>query len=416
MKKTFLIILVAILGIASFSQAELNFIVGPENLEYLIQRNQEFYDKTGIRVNLTVVPYGRDAVPKLIASFLAGGTQYDIFTIDCVDVPMYAENEWVLPVDQWITENMKKDALPFALDGVAYEGHWYGLPWVSEWKSFVYNKEIIKKAGYDVMPVTWDEVVKLSQDLQNAGIVKYATAGSWAQKESLVCDFVAILASFGGEFFDENLNPVFNNEKGVQALQFMVDMIYKYKIINPSSLSWTELEVYQNMFNGTIAYAMMWGLPLVDLDNPALSKVVGQCEIGLMPSVDGDHPYTVSGPMGLAISYGTKYPKEAWQYIEFLAGPEGALDAALYAGLVPGWQSAWENSEFKQKVRGAEEMLEQGIYVVNRPRVPWYLEFSPLLAEELHKALTLKLTPKQALDNAAKAAIKVREDWEKRSK
>ena len=416
MKKTFLIILVAILGIASFSQAELNFIVGPENLEYLIQRNQEFYDKTGIRVNLTVVPYGRDAVPKLIASFLAGGTQYDIFTIDCVDVPMYAENEWVLPVDQWITENMKKDALPFALDGVAYERHWYGLPWVSEWKSFVYNKEIIKKAGYDVMPVTWDEVVKLSQDLQNAGIVKYATAGSWAQKESLVCDFVAILASFGGEFFDENLNPVFNNEEGVQALQFMVDMIYKYKIINPSSLSWTEPEVYQNMFDGTIAYAMMWGLPLVDLDNPKLSKVVGQCEIGLMPSVDGDHPYTVSGPMGLAISYGTKYPKEAWQYIEFLAGPEGALDAALYAGLVPGWQSAWENSEFKQKVRGAEEMLEQGIYVVNRPRVPWYLEFSPLLAEELHKALTLKETPKQALDNAAKAAIKVREDWEKRSK
>lgn len=416
MRKVYLVFCIVFIGLFTFAQVELNFIIGPENLDYFISRNQEFYKKTGIRVNLTVLPYGRDAVPKLIASFLAGGTQYDIFTIDCVDVPMYAENGWVLPVDQWLTDEMREDALPFALEGIGYGNHWYGLPWVSEWKSFVYNKEMIKKVGYDEFPRTWEEVIELSKKLQENNIVKYATAGSWAQKESLNCDFVAILASFGGTFFDEQLNPVFNNEKGVQALQFMVDMIYKYKIINPSSLSWTEPEVYQNMFNGNVAFAMMWGLPLVDLDNPELSKVVGKCEIGLMPSVDGLNSYTVSGPMGLAISYGTKHPQEAWEYIQFLAGPEGSLDAALRAGLIPGWKSAWENPEFQEKVRGADIMLEQGKYIVNRPRVPWYLEFSPLLAEELHKALSLKVTPKEALDNAAKKAVEVKTNWEKSNK
>lgn len=395
---------------------ELNTIFGPEDLNYYIERNQKFYDETGVRVNITVVPYGRDQNIKLIASMLAGGSQYDIFIIDCVEVPMYVESGWVLPIDEWLTEDLKKDAVPFALSGMAYEGHWYGLPWVSEWKSFVYNREMIKKVGYNEFPKTWDGVIELSKKLQQAGIVKYATAWSWAQKESLICDFVAILSSFGGKFFDEELKPVFNDEKGVQAVQLMIDMIYKHQIVNPASLGWTETEVYKAIYNKDIAFGMMWGLPLIDLDNPEISKGPGEWEIGLMPSVDGNHPYSVSGPMGWAISYGTKNPKEAFEYIKFLAGPQGSLDAALRAGIVPGWKSVWENPEFNKTVRGLDKMYEQAMYIVHRPQVPWYLEFSSVLQEELHKALTRQKTPKAALDAAAQAAIKIRDEFEKSKK
>jgi len=413
MRRVALLSLFVGLVILGWALVELNTIFGPEDLSYYIDRNQRFYEKYGVRVNITVVPYGRDQNAKLIASMLAGGSQYDIFIIDCVEVPKYVEAGWVLPIDEWLTEELKNDAIPFALDGMAYKGKWYGLPWISEWKSFVYNREMIKKVGYSEFPRTWQEVVELAKKLQDAGIVKYASAWSWAQKESLICDFVAILASFGGRFFDENLNPVFNDGKGVQALQFMVDMIYKYKIVNPSSLGWTETEVDKAMFDKDIAFGMRWGLPLVDLDNPELSKGVGEWEVGLMPSVDGKHPYTVSGPMGWAISYGTKHPKEAFEYIKFLAGPEGALDAALKAGVVPGWKSVWENPEFLKTVRGLDKMYEQAMYVVHRPRVPWYLEFSSALQEELHKALTRQKSPKKALDAAAEAAIKIREEFER---
>jgi multiple sugar transport system substrate-binding protein len=407
----FLLIMVVVSLLAEV--VELNTIFGPEDLSYYIERNQKFYDQTGVRVNITVVPYGRDQNIKLIASMLAGGSQYDIFIIDCVEVPFYVENGWVLPIDEWLTEDLKKDAVSFALEGMAYQEKWYGLPWVSEWKSFVYNREMIKKVGYNEFPKTWDGVVELAKKLQEAGIVKYATAWSWAQKESLVCDFVAILSSFGGKFFDENLNPVFNDEKGIQALQFMVDMIYKHQIVNPASLGWTETEVYKAIYNNDIAFGMMWGIPLVDLDNPEISNGVGQWEIGLMPSVDGKHPYSVSGPMGWAISYGTKHPKEAFEYIKFLAGPEGALDAALKAGIVPGWKSVWENPKFRNAVRGLDKMYEQAMYIVHRPRVPWYLEFSNALQEELHKALTRQKSPKAALDAAAQAALKIRAEYEK---
>jgi len=76
MKKILVSVLVAILSFAIFSfgfgeEIELNTISGPD-VDFLLKRVQQFQDKTGIRVNITVVPYGRDQNIKLMSSFLAG--------------------------------------------------------------------------------------------------------------------------------------------------------------------------------------------------------------------------------------------------------------------------------------------------------------------------------------------------------
>ncbi len=395
---------------------ELNTILGPGHIQFYLERFKEFADETGIKVNATVVPYGRDMVPKLIASFMAGGHQYDVFVIDCIDVAQFAEAGWVMPIDKWITPEMKKDVVPFAKEGMSYKGKWYGLPWASEWKSFVYNDKMLKEVGYKEFPKTWDEVVKYSQKLQDKGIVRYATAFSWAQKECLICDFVALSASFGGKFFDENLNPLFNKGGSVKALQWMVDSIYKYKIVNKSSIMWTEDNVNAAMEAGDIAYQLSWGYPLVRLNKPDKSKIVGQAKIGLMPSVDGKHPYTVSGPMGWSISKGTRHPKEAWKFLEFIAGPKGSKIAAIEEGEFSGWRSVLNDPEVQKKVPGLKEMAKQAEYIVNRPRVPWYHEFSVMLAEKLHEALTLKKSPQKALDEAVKETLKIKEEYEKSTK
>jgi hypothetical protein len=67
----------------------------------------------------------------------------------------------------------------------------------------------------------------------------------------------------------------------VDALQWMVDSIYKHEITDPASLTFTETEVDQAIQAGEIAFAFKWGLPLVPLNNPEISKVVDECAIGL---------------------------------------------------------------------------------------------------------------------------------------
>jgi multiple sugar transport system substrate-binding protein len=401
---------------SGYADVELNTILGPGQAQFFLSRFKEFADKTGVKVNLTMVPYGRDSGIKLIASFMAGGSQYDVFIIDCVEVAQYAEAGWVMPVDKWITPDLEKDIVPFAKDGMMFKGHWYGIPWASEWKTFVYNDKMLKDAGYTEFSKTWDDVVKYSQKLQDSGVVKYATAFSWAQKECLICDFVAITASFGGDFFDADLNPLFNKGGAVEALQWMIDSLYKYKIVDPASIMWTEDNVDAAMQSGDIAYQLSWGYPLVRLNDPDKSSILDQAKIGLMPSVDGKHPYTVSGPMGWSISKGTKYPDEAWEFIKFMADPEGSKIAAISEGVFSGWKSVLNDPEVQAGVPGLEDMAKQADYIVNRPIVPWYHEFSVKFAEKLHEALTLKKSPQDALNEAVEETLKIKTEYEKTTK
>ena len=409
-----LVLLLSVLFFSIFAGVELKTIVGPEHVQFYLQRAMEFTNKTGIKVDISVCPYGsRDIVTKLITSFIAGGHRYGIFVIDCVDVAQFADAGWVMPINKWVTPEMKEDIIPFARDWMMYKGYWYGLPWASEWKSFVYNDKMLKEAGYTEFPKTWDGVVKYSQKLQKMGIVRFATAFSWAQKECLTCDFVALAASFGGKFFDENLNPLFNKGGAVKALQWMVDSIYKYKIVDPASIMWTEDNVDAAMQEGDIAYQLSWGYPLVRLNDPSKSQILGQAKIGLMPSVDGKHPYTISGPMGFSISKGTRHPEEAWKFIEFMAGPEGSKTASVREGEFTGWKSVINDSEVQAKVPGLKDMAKQANYIANRPRVPWYHEFSVMFDVKLHEALTLKKTPQEALNEAAQETLKIKAEYEK---
>lgn len=141
---------------------------------------------------------------------------------------------------------------------------------------------MIKKIGYSEFPKSWDEVVQLVRKLREAGIVEYATAWPCAEKESLVCDFVAILTSFGGRFFDEDVNPVFNNEKGVPALQFILDMIYNYQIANPVLLVGLRqiTERYRHCFSHGV------DIPLIELYNHKISRGVYRVRVIVRPRVE----------------------------------------------------------------------------------------------------------------------------------
>lgn len=391
----------------------LRTIGGPDPHGYEAAENELFtrlYPWT--KIQRDTVPYGRGQRLKLLASFAAGGeAAYDMYVIDCVEVPEYAAAGWALDVTSWLSEEMEEGILPFAKAGMMYKNRWYGLPFISEWKSFVYNDHMLKEAGIAGPPKTWDEFVDQSLKLQGAGIVrKYATSWSWAQKECIICDFAALMASFGGKFFDENNNPLFNTSSGVEAVQWMIDSMDKYKISDSASLTYTESDVDDAMEAGDIAFCLRWGLPLVVLNDPKASKVVGECKIGLFPARTlNTYPgYTVSGPMGWSVSVASIHKVQAWEYVKFRAGLIGAKRNAILYGVVPGWASAYKDPYVTKGIPGLDVMLESAKHVVNRPRVPWYYKFSDALQVELHRALVKEKSPKKALDDAVAKCLEIK--------
>nr|MBN1229396.1 extracellular solute-binding protein [Anaerolineae bacterium] len=125
----------------------------------------------------------------------------------------------VLPIDLGDKAALFTDP---ALTGCTYAGELYCMPYATENLGFFYNTDLI-----DTPPTTWDELVQMGKDLQDAGEVDYGFVLS-----GTTYDAFPLQTAFGGYIFgrdaDGNFNP---NDLGVDsdgmiaAGDFMAQMV-----------------------------------------------------------------------------------------------------------------------------------------------------------------------------------------------
>lgn len=384
----------------------LNLIDNPDgqtdSVKYL---ESQFEQETGAKLNVEVVP-AEQVEPKITAAAAAGGTQYDVFAADIIFLPKYAAAGWIAPIDDKMTPELQADILPFAKQGTFYNGHWYGLPAIAEWKNFVYNAKLLKDAGFDAPPATWDELVKQCTAIKEKNVVQYPLNVSWSQKENLVVDYVAITSAYGANLFDDKGDPAFNKGDGVTVLQLMVDLLNKYKCIDPAALTQSGSGPVRDALSaGSAVFGYLWGTPLLFLNDPAKSKLAGQFKVALAPKGNGPNasPATVAGPEAFVISAGSKNKDAAWEWIKYIAGPKGGIYLFLHDGEPAGWKSVIADPQVAAKLKdvGGDIMAQQQLTAVNRPSLPYYSDWSAAAQLEIQNALVGKKTPQQALDDLA---------------
>ncbi|BAL98925.1 putative ABC transporter substrate binding protein [Caldilinea aerophila DSM 14535 = NBRC 104270] len=387
-----------------FTDVTLTLIDNPEGqTEAQIALQKRCEEQTGIQLNVEVVPH-EQVRAKLLAALSAKLPTYDLFYVDIIDLPQYAAAGYTYPLDQFVTQQMRADILPFAEKGVTYDGKWMGLPWKAEWMSFVYNKKMLQDAGYDHPPRTWDELIEMSITLKQKGIVKYPMVFSWgANYEQITVDYVMLVKSLGGELFDAQGNPIFNQGDGVKALQMMYDMMHVYEIVDPAAITLIGGGKRRDiMMAGQGAFVFLWGTPLLVMNNPEKSPRAGEFDIALAPAGPGGS-YSVAGPMGWAISAYSRNPEAAWEFLQCIAGPEGEKFMFLQEGAPPGWKSVLEDPEVAMKLKeaGGDAMLQQATFLALRPALPYYSEWSAGVQKAVHEVLTKQKMPQQALDDLA---------------
>lgn len=388
---------------APFAGVTLTLIDNPEGQsDSMIALQNRCQEKTGVQLKVEVVPH-EEVNTKLEAALAAKASTYDLFAIDIIDLAKYAAAGWVLPLNAYITPEIEADILPFARQGVVYQGQWLGLPWKAEWMSFVYNKKMLEDAGYDHAPRTWDELIEMSLALKQKGIVEYPMIFSWAAGyEQITVDYVMLVSSLGGQLFDKDGQPIFNQGEGLKALQLMYDMMNKHEIVDKAALTIRGGGTRRDMaLAGQGAFVFLWGTPLLVMNDPAKSERAGQFAVALAPN-GGGGPYSVAGPMGWSVTAYTRHPDAAWAFVQCLAGPEGEKFMFLNEGAPPGWKSVINDPEVAVRLKeaGGDVMAQQALFLAVRPALPYYAEWSAAIQEAVHFALTDQKTVQQALDDA----------------
>jgi multiple sugar transport system substrate-binding protein len=351
----------------------------------------------GIKVNLTFVTY--EALHDKIVAAAPAGT-YDTVLVDVIWPAEFASKKMIVDITDRFPESERSKIVAGGLKTTEYDGRYYGVPWILDTKYFFYNKKMLGEAGVNPPPDTWDGVVEAARALKSKGVVEYPLIWSWAQAEAIICDYAQLLGAYGGQFFDENGKSTFNTGGGLQALEFM-RMTLDEKLSNPASTETLEDDARKVISQGEAAMALNWTYMFALANDPKESQVAGQIDIAHTPKGPAGAP-GVNGSMGMAITSGSQNQDAAWKYIQFMTSQKVQNQYATLS--LPIWKSSYDD---KQVIQALPEVVPVAKTQLNdlilRPVVTQYNDVSHTMQVELQQALTGDKTPKQALDDAAKA-------------
>jgi len=368
-----------------------------------------------IKVNMEYVGY--DYVhDKITTGMAANPPAYDAAMIDVIWPDEFIKAGYLLDVTNRVTPDMKANMFPASWNGVTRNGKIYGMPWLMDVKYFMYNKDMLQKAGIAAPPTTWEEMVDQAKVIKQKGIAEYPIIWSWNQKEGVVCDFTVLLFGNGGAFVDSSGKPVFNNDKGVQVLTWMKQTIDE-GLSNPSSVSSDENAVEADFLAGKSAFAVNWLFQYSDSNDASKSQIVGKAAFAPMPvfaagKAAGVKSSSVDGSSSFAIMATTPYPDQTWKYLTYLASNE--VQTKYSAEMLPVWQNDFQGDALA-KLEAATPtnpvtvpaFLAQFPYANERPTVAYYNEASAALQLAIQEALTGVKSPKDALDEAAATWVKL---------
>jgi multiple sugar transport system substrate-binding protein len=362
-----------------------------------------------IKVNMEYVGY--DYVhDKIVTGMAAKPPAYDAAMIDVIWPDEFIKANYLLDVTSRVTSDMKTNMFPASWNGVTRNGKIYGMPWLMDVKYFMYNKDMLQKAGISAPPKTWEEMVDQAKIIKQKGIAEYPVIWSWNQKEGVVCDYTVLLYGLGGAFLDASGKPVFNDAKGVQALAWMKQTIDD-GITNPASVSSDENAVEADFLAGKSAFAVNWLFQFSDSNDATKSQIVGQAAFAPMPVFDagakaGIKGSSVDGSSSFAIMATSPYPDQTWKFLSYLASND--VQMKYSAEMLPVWQNDFQGDSLN-KLEGATPtnpitvpaFLAQFPYANERPTVAYYNEGSAALQLAIQEALTGVKTSQAALDDAA---------------
>ena len=360
-----------------------------------------------IKVEIEYVAY--DALhDKIITAMAASVPAYDVFLVDDIWYAEFGEKGYVLDVTDRITQEMRDKIFTSAWDITTVNGVVYGMPWLLDEKYFFYNEKLLKDAGFDAPPKTWEELVDQAKVIKEKGIAEYPIIWSWAQAEAAICDWTTLLYGNGGMMMDDAGKVAFNNEQGVATLAWMLQTIDD-GVTNPASTSYLEEDVRNVFSQGKAVFALNW-VYMYDLVNfnTEQSQVTDQIKMALIPVFQGNEAASssINGSMGFSVAAKSAYPDAAWAYVQYLTSED--VQNRYSAHLLPMWQTSYEG-ESLDKLMGytpanattVPMFNEQFPFAHVRPKVPFYVEGSKALQLALQLALTKQKSPADALNEAA---------------
>jgi len=332
---------------------------------------------------------------KMATNFASGQYVHDCM-YNCGWVPEFADN--LVPFVDNLPKELVDDLPASSFATVTWDGKKLGVIFTLSLLTLFYNTEHFEQAGLNTPPTTWDELKGYAEELTKDG--RFGWVLNYGAPEGIggvTSYWMVYLQQAGGKMYDDKGMPAFNNEAGVSALQFMMDMM---PYTDPGSISYVGINDATNVLTAGQASMMMnWPFMWVPAQDPESSKIVGKVATAVLPagsagtaSIDGTDAYTIAA--------NSPEPELTTKLIEFYLDKEVQKRQVIDTGWLPIRLSVLNDPEVQAAATNAAVVLEQAKAPYDSFVTPDYNEVTDTMGREIQKALQGTQTAAETISNS----------------
>jgi ABC-type glycerol-3-phosphate transport system substrate-binding protein len=252
-----------------------------------------------------------------------------------------------------------------------------------------YRTDLYEKLGLKPA-TTWDEWYSNAKTVADSGasgqLIGFGPNVSWW--------WMTMVWSFGGELYDENLNPTVNSPEAIAAVDYMKKLL----AVSPKGAITANGDEVTSKFLGENIGAMLnysgyYGMAL----DPAINKNVGKFATAPMPKGASDITHLAGWNIGIPAD--AKNPDAAWAFLEFVLGKTNAKAYLESGAAAIGRKSIISDASLLGKNPYLPQLeIPASSRIERYPQIAVWPEFEVAAIDAVTKVLTGKTASKAAMD------------------
>ena len=318
----------------------------------VMQRLASEFEKGNPNIKLRWVVLEENVLRQRLTTDIATQAgQFDVMTIGNYEVPIWAKQGWLEPMEGLPASYDAADILKPVREGISYEGKLYAAPFYGESAMTYYRTDLFQKAGI-TMPAqpTFAQIAEYAEKITDKPNQVYGMClrgkPGWGENMGFVTPLVT---AFGGQWFDQQWKTRIDTPEWNRAITYYSDLLRKFGPPGATSNGFNEnLALFASgrcgmWIDATVAAGLLF--------DPKQSQVADKVGFAPMPKGDFAGGPTWLWSWNLAVPTSSKQKDAAktfisWatskDYIKLVAGANG------WVAVPPGTrQSTYDNPEYK---------------------------------------------------------------------
>lgn len=309
----------------------------------------------------------------------------DVFSADVIWTAEFASQKWLYDLTPYV-ETRRDELIEATLETATFDGKIWGMPQQTDAGLLYFRTDQVPDK-----PNTWQQVYE--QAKEKNGIVYQG-----APYEGLTVNFLELAFAAGGKILsDDGKKSEINSPENVEALKLMADGV-KNGTAARGVTTYMEEESRRYFESGRATFMRNW--PYAYALGEKAKAVKAKFDVMPYPEWEGGGKAGILGGHNQVVSVYSKNPGGALKWIEYITGTENQKRQFLQFSQSPTLKAIYDDAAIQKKYLFATELRDAISQAKSRPVSPVYPQVSQAIYENVHDALTGKVTPEQALETA----------------